>query len=248
MAITPKTNGVIIIMMRSGSTMLAACLDSHFQIYCPRHEPLHEGHMERLGITSEWNRANEIYNIHGYRSAVFKGTLNQVNTLGESFWAKHKPRVITLTRPNIIRAFVSLEIPQHARGSWHDLDKKHEFNPFLIDPDYMMAQLEIWDRWLTHIPQWPYRYKLENILHLTYDDIQAGSTYDNGITYLSWELSERLCDFFDVKLDGQRLKTEYQRLNPTPLDQLLVNWPELEKRLMNSQFANLLEKYGTVDG
>jgi hypothetical protein len=248
MAITPKTNGLMMMQMRSGSTMLAACLDSHFQIHCPRQEPLNPRELERLGQgVTQYNRAVELYNIHGYRASIFKATMNQLTELDTSFWKDHKVKVLTLTRPNLIRAWASLAIPQGKRGAWHDLDGKHKFEPFVVDVHTVLQELAAWQQWEQGVKQWPYQHGIKAVLHLTYDEIQNNSTYSEGITYLSWELSERLCKFFGVEVDG-RLKTEYKRLNPTPLNELILNWAEVEKLLRSNGYAPLLDKYGMLKG
>jgi len=213
---------IIIAGARCGGTILTHSLDSHPLVYCARGEPWHnQSKWRQLGL-SRGQILTLLLNQTGYLVSGFKIQANQISDTVMDFLQPYKPRIILLTREDILRQAISSEINKQVRQGIIDFIPQHSFTPVVAHPVVLNKQLVaiqskvIEDR-NKHVLNFvqcsglPY-------MTLTYEQLTGGK---QEITHLPLDVSDPLCSFLEVP--ARPLEVFLKRVNGQPLKELIAN-------------------------
>ncbi|QNN24354.1 hypothetical protein HED60_19440 [Planctomycetales bacterium ZRK34] len=179
----------------------------------------------------------------GYDTVGFKLLVNQGEGISDSFWRKHQPKVIALTRPNVIRTAVS------ELWAWHQgpdawagsAEQPTRPTAWTVDAQKLLSLAENYKAHNEHIEQWASWFGLES-LSVTYDDIL---TDDDGYL-LDASVNDRLCEYLNV--EPLKLRAGITKRLPFALDNIISNWNEVEPQLRDKGYGSLLDEYGLERG
>ena len=232
---------LIITAPRTGATFLAHCLSNHSQVFCDRGEPLHHN--------SPWGRhlpgqhlafIECLTHMVGYRVSMCKLLYRQAFDPGVwPYLVSRQPRVIHLTRANRIRQAVSLLLNTRARMGEIEWPQ-HTFESVAPRATTLPAEavlnmardLEGQERQATETLQ-----AIADVMLISYGELMGGER--GQAESLSQEVGRRICHFLGVL--PEPLGCDLRRVNSRPLQEMLVNWPELGAAIAASEFADHLE-------
>jgi len=228
---------VIISQARSGSTFLTHCLSNHPDIFCCRGEPMHTRSVWREFIGVDLVDCL----LHQQFYAVSMCELTRRQAFGH-FWEyliRTQPKIILLSRENVIRQVVEIMLAEmNKQGKLqqppHTMDTSPEIRVRLAPNvllkrarSYMRASAEAQERCRV----------LRTLLELTYTDIVGREGIDS--TSIPAPTARRLCSFLDVP--PLTMSCRLRAINPHPLREIVLNWSEVQKTVMQSELAYCLE-------
>lgn len=140
-------------------------------------------------------------------------------------------RIIHITRHNLLRTYVSKLIAEKT-GAWNSNQEKAQTGPedkkVTIDADDCLKVFRQTKKWEDEygekrFPEHPY-------MHLTYEQLTA-------------DLQKQMNSILDfLEMSRMTVKSTLKKQNPEPLSELILNYGELSKQLLNSEFSYLLEE------
>jgi len=232
---------VIIAALRSGGTFLAHCLSNHSQVFCGRGEPLH--HLSPWYTELGMNRGRllrVLLNQTGYQVSMCK--LTYMQAFHREIWpdlVRINPLVLWLRRENVVRQAVSLLINHMARKGLlerpqHTFAAPKKACAVEISPELVLKTargLVEWDQ--------DARKRLDAlaVCELTYAEVVGSES--KSANRLPTQTGRRISKFLEVRYEA--LRCDLKRVNPYPLRELLSNWSEVEKAVLGSELAGLLE-------
>ena len=234
---------IIIAHRRSGGTFLAHCLSTHPQVYCDRGEPLHRHSpiMKAMWYMAGRRDAVEalrlVWGMEHYDVAMCK--VNWGN-LSEVVWTeigRVNPRVIHLTRDNVLRSAVSEIVRQKAfRAGQRRRHTTRRLEPMVSDVD-VPTLMELCRVLVAEAEDVRLKLGKQAWMGLTYVEMVGGE--GAGATTIDRMSAGKLCDFLDV--ERRDLSCALVRVNPYPLHQIVRNWGAVKAAVGNSQHAHCLE-------
>ena len=232
----PPTPAILIAHSRSGSTFLSHCLDSHPQICCERGGPFNPAHgWLKTGI-SHRNLARALWSRQGCRVSMFRITQRQfkngyvtLDTLRE-----FKPKVVYLSRRNILQAFVSSELAM-ATTKGESTHPLHSYEPvkqqeLTLDCDTLIDRLENYEQRTTKALETLAGLK---VLQLAYEDIISPD--HSG---LAESVVGLITDFLEV--DRFLMTSELKKVNTQPD---ILNWVDIGFKVLSKKTN--LDKFTT---
>ena len=237
---------LIVTGTRTGGTFLSHCLDSHPDVLCVRPEVL-DGRCVTNELTKALGPKDKLrlyLELQGWTVSVAKVIYGQVRGEEQVFrWLKRSGgKAIHLTRPNVIRAVVSIL----ARKAVHRGELKGKM------PAHTTRPLEPFK---VHIPPESLingahtRKKLEEMfarlleghgietLNVTYDEIVGGENISaEGVRE---DTANKLCHFLEV--EPLPLVSRLRKGIRWPLRKIVENWEEVKAAVEQSEFAYCLK-------
>lgn len=240
MSLFQTRQAVIVANQRSGGTFLATCLSNHPDIHCERGEVTHRRHIWRTFIQLDNVTALQLaLHQHFYRVSMCRLTYGHafLEPTGP-YLLKIQPYVLWLRRENWLRQAVSNLVLKLA---WREtrLQRAHTMAPlpvfrFKIEPRALIHGMDVIAAREAEAEVAIKGFK--RVLELTYTEITGGKTDAAG---LAEPAGRRVCAFLGV--DYTPMPGCLRRVNPAPLDQIIINWPEMRKALEQSAYARFLE-------
>jgi hypothetical protein len=240
---TASVRAVIVAPVRSGGTFLAHCLSNHPDVYCDRGEPLRAAGVWRP--YAEMDRAlllDVMTQQTGYLVSMCKLTYDQA--WGEDVWAwiqKRSPRVIWLTRKNLLRQALSQVVNRRVRPEGMERPQ-HSFEPVAVEP-IQVEPAEVM-RYIEHFARQNRaagerlrameRVPMERVLPVTYEELTGGQEQAEE---LEPTVGRKLCAFLDV--DYAPMPTRLVRIHRGPVAALVSNWRELRDALLQSRYPEV---------
>jgi len=220
--------------IRTGGTFLAHCLDSHPDIFMPRHEPFRaeEHTMRRV----EGDLMGLYWEQPGYVATGCKVTYSQATPEMWHYLGLKGGRIIHLTR-NPLQTVVSIQLRKQAQSAGADYPTQryersdHVPRITVHPPDVRLAITNILEERTRLAP--PHGLPT---FELTYDDITGGQ----DVSAVQEGAARMLCRFLDVPY--RPLTCRVRRVNPAPLSQVIVNWEELRRAFADSPYAEYLRE------
>lgn len=222
-----KSNFIILSHARSGSHMIASLLDSHPDISCAAEV------FNKLDANECNLRYQKYLNSDGNSSKIlgFKIPYHLWSSEKNDIWKKAKNntefKIIHWRRANLLRAYVSREIAANTMV-WLGNDKQ----PGLIDKKVIIDPKKCF-RWIMKIMQQQKISEFEFRNHISYTVTYENFLFDKN------QINEIL-RFLDVDINHE-LSTPFKRQNPEPLSQLIVNYAEFEKSIIETPWAVFLD-------
>jgi hypothetical protein len=235
---TASLRALIVAPVRSGGTFLAHCLSNHPDVYCDRGEPLRAAGVWRS--YAEMDRAlllDVLTQQTGYLVSLCKLTYDQA--WGEDVWAwvqERRPRVIWLTRKNLLRQALSQVMNRRVRLEGMER-AQHSFEPVVVEP-IRVESAEVM-RYIEHFGRQNRTAgerlrTLERVLSVTYEEVTGGQEQAEG---LDPTMGRRICAFLD--LDYAPMPRRLVRIHRGPVSALVSNWRELRAALLQSRYPEV---------
>ena len=216
---------VLIAGVRTGGTFLCAALSNHPQIFCTRGEPAHARSRWRLAAPDWQARMGLLWFQQWYEISMFKLTEQQAFwPPGWKFIQQQRPlvRIIYLRRENVLHQALSNMInvlrgegkaPGHETHTFKNLDPPK----VVIPPDRFV---DLYRSTMTRVEKALHILSKHDlpILYLTYEQITGGV----DASYLPDEVSNQICDFFQV--DQIRLFSHMKKVHTKPYSETVANW------------------------
>lgn len=188
---------VIVAGVRTGGTFLSHCLSNHPDIFCDRAESLHQTSVWHANLT--FDRVKLLYcltHMQGYRVSMCKMVYTQA--FKPSVWksiVEMQPRVIWLTRENVIRQTVSMLINRMAREGKieHPAHSFDEVEPVKVElaAEAILAaarRLVVLDEYVLKEMA-----SMSAVLRLTYEQV---TQKEDGLTP---KIGRQVCEFLGVR-------------------------------------------------
>lgn len=234
-------SAVIVANIRSGGTFLAHCLSNHPQIFCDRAESLHHFSVWHTHLkVKSVDLLHCLLNMQGYRISMCKLTYTQAfHESVMEYLSRIQPRVIWLRRENILRQAVSVALNKMARAGeivrpQHTFDAVSPARVAMLPETILQTARELANQDREARGRLS---KFNTRLELTYGEMIGGERASpEGLTE---QAARRLCEFLGVRC--MPLSCDLKRVNPAPLRETLTNWPDIEKALRQSEFANFIK-------
>ena len=256
---------LIITQPRTGTAWFMSCLNSHPQIYCPRFPTLfstynlspikwfkphflsvdnpispyykYRSSSLKRQIAHRFNRNKLIYDFlsdlyaeHHNESAVgFKVNYSQIKKYQVTIsWVKHNDiKIIHLVRNNLLKRFVSHQIA-HTRNLMHSTQPVEPIK-VRIDPEILKKHLRKRQRSLdTHRKLFTETLDVP-FLEVSYESLVADHDTETCkvLKYLGIDKS-------------MPLTSEFVKVNPDSLEDIIENYSEVKQTLMSTEFENFL--------
>lgn len=221
---------ILIAHSRSGSTFLSHCLDSHPQICCERGGPFNPAHTWLKTGISNHNLAWALWERQGCRVSMFRITQRQFKNgyVTLETMREFEPKVIYLSRKNILRAFISSQLATAAvQGELnHPLHsyKAVEQQELTLDCDGLLEKIRDYEKRTKHTLKTLSEFPL---LHLTYEDITPMD--DSG--ELPDEAANNITGFLDVC--NCPMKSDLKKVNTKPV---VKNWDDIVGVLGDTEY------------
>ncbi len=234
---------VIVAQKRSGGTYLTHCLSSHVDIFCDRGESVHHASLWTRNIRDTITIMKVLLNQEGYFASGFRMVYSQA--FESRRWkflnsTKPKPKVILLTRNNVLRQGVSIALNTRIRKGKFAYYPVHAFDTpdlpkWQLDPKVIIStcrKIVIEDKRAAK------KVKKFDVLPLTYTDLvgREGETQPKIIE----ETGKQICNFLGVQYEP--LYTRLKRVHSHPLRAMFENWTEIEAAVKETEFAKHLEE------
>ena len=233
---------LLITHTRSGGTMLNYALSTHKRIFWTRGEPL----LRQM----EWGKAfpgapdtnilNCITRASFYTVAGCKITYEQMTSHIWDWIQEKKPKILHLTRENMIRVIVSQMITGLVASQKLD-HHAHSFDVLdiarvTVDPQILIARAQRQDRAIASMRKRMAEISGLSVLELTYDEITGGQ---NEIDEIPSEIAEQICNFLGVRLEN--LACDLRRVNRAPLSEIVENWEAVKKVISATEYRGMIE-------
>lgn len=241
-----RTRAVILTTQRTGSTFLAACLDSHQEIFCagellngqpdislpaPRGPFRYVVKFGRIARTGAWMppyRLEQFYAGGSETVRCFKAMYNQLaRPLALHYLRAHREiRVIHLRRENLLARHISELLMQKRR----ELQATGPVAPLKLHVDAKRAIAAM--RNATALQrQFEALFANHERLAVTYESLFDGSR-------LRAETARRICDFLGIT--ERPMQSRIVKLNSRSLGSMIKNYDELAEALRLTEFAAML--------
>jgi len=231
---------VIIANRRTGGTYLAHCLSNHPQVFCDRGESVHHMALWRKYIPPR-KTLHVLTHQEGYHASGFRMVYTQA--FHKRIWThlpQMKPKVIWLTRENILRQGVSVAVNSLVRKGKLTYYPVHTFKErpaprYDIPPDHIIKQCIR----LTRDDRWAAKRFIDaqmDYLPVTYEDLvgKDGTTQPCVLD----STMQRICDYLGVYRHA--LCCDLKRVHGHPLSAMLRNWKEVKRAIAKTEFAHYL--------
>lgn len=231
---------VIIAGRRTGGTYLTHCLSNHPQIYCDRGESIHHDAVWRRHIPPR-KIVYVLTHQEGYHASGFRMVYDQA--FHKNVWPqilRIKPKVLWLTRENLLRQGTSIAINRLVRMDKIAYFPVHSFEEpqtprYTIDPAHIL-------KWCHYAAEQDRRAAKRFIdagldyLPLTYEQL-VGKL---GVTQpcLLHGAQERVCGFLGVR--SIELCSDLRRVHRHPLAAMFKNWKQIKRAIARSEWAHWL--------
>ncbi len=233
---------ILIAHTRSGGTFVNHCLSNHPQIYCPRGEPLLQGAEYYTAFPKAGKRQilHLVTRATHYRVGMCKVTYEQLDEVIWVYLKSRKAKVLHLVRENMPRVVVSQIITGMvaSRTIEHEAHTFHALKPIKVSipADLIIRRC---NRQWADIKAMRHRLSKSglNVKHLLYRQLVGYEGQEaNQITE---SVAFSICDFLGV--ERRPLRTSLKKVNPWLMKDLLSNWSEVRKSLMNSPFKKYVD-------
>ena len=257
---------LIITQPRSGSAWFMSCLNSHPQIYCPklptlfskynispiknfkpsflqfdnRISPYYQYRSRSLKrqILHRFNRSRLIFDFlsqlyaqdHNAKAVGYKVNYSQINRYKAIIpWIKQNDiKIIHLIRKNLLKRFVSHKIA-NTRNLLHSTRAvepiKIQIDTTILVEDFRRRQIRFNK----------YKKRFSEDYKVPFLDV----AYESLVEHFSTELNKVL-NFLEID-KFEPLSSKFVKVNPDSLEDIVENYNEVEKVLLNTEFENFLD-------
>lgn len=206
---------IIIANMRSGSTFLVSCLNSHSKIKAFDGEPLWERQGDPVSILEDYYRDFDVAKI----------TYIQVNDDILDFVSSRGMKIVHLTREDPVHWAFSAAINEYTNDirykHFHSGMERPEMPRFAVDVSKFMDDVDACAR-----NQRRMRNRLEGlpneVYHITYEEITGG----HNVSGIAEDVARPLCEFLDVSYEP--LTSDRRKSAIWPMEEVITNWSELK--------------------
>ena len=229
---------LIVAQKRSGGTYLTHCLSNHPRIFCDRGESMHHLSIWR----KRFDPSDILYVLthqEGYFASGFRMVYSQA--FDRELWTiiteMLKPKIIWLTRENVLRCGVSVcinrmirmkELPYHPVHSFVYRDPPR----FTVDPNRILGAC----RKVVSSNKTSGKLLANSgldYLHITYSELVGGE--GNAVRCMTDTAAVKACGFLGV--ENYPLCSGLARVHAHPLRIMFENWKDIEKAIAASEFA-----------
>jgi LPS sulfotransferase NodH len=241
-AMNGRTRFVIVGTQRTGTTYIRTMLDNHPDVRCIGeaflkakkgseyfHTYVDERNIGFLQRTLHKKRVlNEyldvIYGQEQFKAIGFKLMLNQSNPLLKRYFDERRVKVIVLVRENILKTLLSRETAKR-RNVFHLKGDQRQFEKITLDCEDLVARLDKIEREKEQLRG----FTDGEALHVTYEQV-----LENGQREF-----RRMLSYIEVD-DDRTLHSPLVKINPNSIRDIVSNYEEVEKVLMQSAYGRYL--------
>lgn len=235
---------LIIAGVRCGGTFLAHALSNHSQVFCDRGETMHQHYIWRKEASmSHLELLHILTHQEGYLASGFRMVHSQA--FHKQVWqaiVKMKPKVIHLSRANVLRQAVSFCFHQEVRKGRAAYYPVHVFRqqspptPVTIAPDTILHFCRQFVNARAFAAQ-RFRKAALDTLPVEYAEMFGGEGMSRHCAIKS--ISDAICAFLGVRLTF--LCSDLKRVHQHPLRMMLANWREVRAAVAAGPWAKWLE-------
>jgi LPS sulfotransferase NodH len=237
-----RSKFVIIGTQRTGTTYIRTMLDNHPDVRCIGEAFLqtkqgseyfhnfkknyHNGFFKN---TFNQNKIikhyfDVIFDQDQYKAIGFKLMLNQSKNPIKRYIEKNDLKIMIVTRENILKTYISRETAKKS-NIFHLKDYKKKVEKIHLDADQLIGKLKKIEKENENL----LCYTRKDFLHITYEAVlmSAGNEFKRMLRYIG--VDEEFI-----------LSSPLKKINPNTLPEIVANFSEVERLLMNTRYERYL--------
>jgi hypothetical protein len=235
---------LIIAGVRCGGTFLAHGLSNHSQVFCDRGETMHQHYIwRREASMSHLELLDILTHQEGYHASGFRMVHSQA--FNKQVWraiVKMKPKIIHLSRANVLRQAVSFCFNQEVRKGRAAYYPVHVFKqrpppaPATIAPETILHFCRQFTN-ANHTARTKFNKAKLQTLYVEYAAMVGAEGLSRPCAAES--VANTICEFLGVRQTS--LCSDLKRVHQWPLRAMLANWREVRPAIAASPWARWLE-------